>query len=219
MQRLRLFAVLRREILDSKREKERWREKEEMERQGERDAHTEREREWERELAVERQKGRERERDIERDREREKDRAKARYAHWYKSTCFSSTTVQILTQKGCQRSREGENQGRRPKDEEGPGRHSQFCTQFTCFTGTKVQILTQKALQRRPRRGRKSGRRKLRSCAKRRGRGGERETARARYSVYLLYWYKSTNADAEGAEGAGGERRENASARWINISR
>jgi ferric iron reductase protein FhuF len=54
-----------------------------------------------------------------------------------------------------------------------PGRY----TRFTCFTGTQVlallvQILTQT---------------------------GEREaTALWRYSVYLLYWYKSTNTDAEG---------------------
>jgi hypothetical protein len=45
--------------------------------------------------------------------------------------------------------------------------------QFTCFTGTKIHILTQKArvsdLQRPYRR------------------------------VYLLYWYKSTHTDAEGA--------------------
>ena len=39
---------------------------------------------------------------------------------------------------------------------------------FTCFTGTKVQILRQHV-------------------------GGG---AASRYSVYLLYWYKSTNSDA-----------------------
>jgi hypothetical protein len=43
-------------------------------------------------------------------------------------------------------------------------------TQFTGFTGTKVQTLTQKALL---------------GCG--------------RYSVYWLYWYKSTNTDADGA--------------------
>jgi hypothetical protein len=50
-------------------------------------------------------------------------------------------------------------------------------TQFTCFTGTKVQILTQKALVESNFiiRGYKAG------------------------SVYLLYWYNSTNTDAEGA--------------------
>ena len=44
-------------------------------------------------------------------------------------------------------------------------------THFTCFTITKVQILTQE-VPRAPR-------------------------ARLRCSVYLLYWYKSTNADSE----------------------
>ena len=47
-----------------------------------------------------------------------------------------------------------------------------FTTQFTCFTGTKVQILTPE------------------EC----GRG---TVATARYVVYLLYWYKITNTDAE----------------------
>jgi hypothetical protein len=46
-------------------------------------------------------------------------------------------------------------------------------THFACFTGTKAQRLTQKAL-----------------C---------RGHAPLRYSLYLLYWYKSTNTDAEGA--------------------
>jgi hypothetical protein len=45
-------------------------------------------------------------------------------------------------------------------------------TQFTCFTSTKVQMLTQRAVDARGR-------------------------PRRRYSVYLLYWYKSTNADTE----------------------
>jgi hypothetical protein len=51
----------------------------------------------------------------------------------------------------------------------------EICTRFTCFTGTKVQILT--------------------SC------GGGAASARGStgdlYSVYLLYWYKSTNPDTE----------------------
>jgi hypothetical protein len=51
----------------------------------------------------------------------------------------------------------------------------EICTRFTCFTGTKVQILT--------------------SC------GGGAASARGStgdlYSVYLLYWYKSTNTDTE----------------------
>jgi hypothetical protein len=29
--------------------------------------------------------------------------------------------------------------------------------------------------------------------------GGRRRRTRAWYSIYLLYWYKSTNSDAEGA--------------------
>ena len=37
------------------------------------------------------------------------------------------------------------------------------------------------------------------AAAKRRGANG---AIRARYSVYLLFWYKSTNTDAEGANGA-----------------
>ncbi len=44
-------------------------------------------------------------------------------------------------------------------------------SQFACFTSTKVQILTQKALQRH--------------CS--------------RFSICLLYEYKSTNTDAKGA--------------------
>ena len=51
-------------------------------------------------------------------------------------------------------------------------------TQFTCFTGTKAQILTQKALL-------DDYLYALPLCA--------------RYSGFLLYWYKSTNTDAEGA--------------------
>jgi hypothetical protein len=59
-------------------------------------------------------------------------------------------------------------------DAEGPSaHHTCLGTQFTCFTGTKVQIMTQKDLV--------------------------RITHMSRYSVYLLYWYKSTNTDAEGA--------------------
>ena len=44
-------------------------------------------------------------------------------------------------------------------------------TQFTCFTGTKVQILTLGELRRKQ-----------------------------MYSVYQLYWYKSTDTDTGGAE-------------------
>ena len=51
----------------------------------------------------------------------------------------------------------------------------------TCFTGTKVQILTQ-------------------SVVARVGRG-----CYGRCSLYLLYWYKGTNTDAEGAAAAAGE--------------
>ncbi len=51
-------------------------------------------------------------------------------------------------------------------------------TQFTCFTSTQVQIL---------------------SCD---GAALARNALQAlRYSIYLLYWYKSTNTDAEGAAG------------------
>jgi hypothetical protein len=46
-------------------------------------------------------------------------------------------------------------------------------THFTCFTGTKVQILSLFGRQRPP--------------------------GAARYSLYLLYWYKSTNTDAQDA--------------------
>jgi hypothetical protein len=53
-------------------------------------------------------------------------------------------------------------------------------TQFTCFTGTKVQVLTQVYIY-------------IYIYIYIYGRG-TRE--RERYSVYLLYWYKSTGADA-----------------------
>jgi hypothetical protein len=94
--------------------------------------------------------------------------------------------VQILTQKalrtgGARRAAQADTAagGERHRARESGG-ESEGCgggargpgPQFTCFTGTKVQILTQKALQRRERR---------------------------RSSVYLLYWHKSTNTDAEGA--------------------
>jgi hypothetical protein len=46
-------------------------------------------------------------------------------------------------------------------------------SQFTCFTGTEVQVLTQRALVRLI---------------------GDPQ----RLSVYLLYWYRSTIADAAG---------------------
>jgi hypothetical protein len=50
--------------------------------------------------------------------------------------------------------------------------------QITCFTGTKVQILTQTALQ--------------------------EASAPLTVPDYLLYWYKSTNTDADSAAGSVG---------------
>jgi hypothetical protein len=50
-------------------------------------------------------------------------------------------------------------------------------THFTCFTGTKVQILTPEELRAR------------RAVA----------VAAAACSLYLLYWYKNSHADACGA--------------------
>jgi hypothetical protein len=70
-------------------------------------------------------------------------------------TCFTSTKVQILTQKADSKifrtpEREklhyDEEEKREAEElEKSVERHSG--TQFTCFTGTKVQILTQQALQ------------------------------------------------------------------------
>ena len=51
-------------------------------------------------------------------------------------------------------------------------------TRFTCFTGIKVQMLTQKT--------------RVLCC------NGTTRTPTI-YSIYLLYWYKSANADAEDA--------------------
>jgi hypothetical protein len=51
----------------------------------------------------------------------------------------------------------------------------EICTRFTCFTGTPVQILTYYGG----------------GAASARGSTGDL------YSVYLLYWYKSTNPDTE----------------------
>ena len=53
-------------------------------------------------------------------------------------------------------------------------------THFTCFTSTKVQLLTQRALL---------------GCAFPRNVAYVSAMA-GRYSVYLLYWYRSTNTDA-----------------------
>ena len=61
-------------------------------------------------------------------------------------------------------------------------------THFTCVTSTKVQLVTQKALP-----------------------GGAPRAACVQrlipYSVYLVYWYKSTNIDAIGAARGGAARR------------
>jgi hypothetical protein len=68
-------------------------------------------------------------------------------------------------------------------------------THFTGFTSTKVQILTQ---QRRREallamfRGQKGG---AASYTRSRGMPGLGDGVCDRYSLYLLYWYKSTNAD------------------------
>ncbi len=66
-------------------------------------------------------------------------------------------------------------------------------TQFACFTGAKVQILA--------------------LCAAEQLRASSSVTAtRIYYSVYLLYWYKSTNTNAarRGAAARLVERRCNA---------
>jgi hypothetical protein len=60
-------------------------------------------------------------------------------------------------------------------------------TQFTCFTGTKVQILTHKAHVRRC---------LFAHCRARGARGARLEGTQ----FYLLYWYKSTNTDAQGEQ-------------------
>jgi hypothetical protein len=68
-------------------------------------------------------------------------------------------------------------------------------THFTGFTSTKVQILTQ---QRRREallamfRGQKGG---ASSYTRARGMPGLGDGLCDRYSLYLLYWYKSTNTD------------------------
>ena len=68
-------------------------------------------------------------------------------------------------------------------------RGTQF-TCFTCFTGTKVgqRLQLTRSIQRD-------------SCR------------RWRYSIYLLYWYKSTNTDAEGAQAFCEEQRLEAALR------
>ena len=60
-------------------------------------------------------------------------------------------------------------------------------TPFTCFTSTKVQLLTQRALL---------------GCAFPRNVAYVSAMA-GRYSVYLLYWYGSTNTDAACGQSVG----------------
>jgi hypothetical protein len=63
-----------------------------------------------------------------------------------------------------------------------------FYTQFTCFTSTKVQKYKYC----------------LRSTARRRRTQAPASAEHVYiYSVYLLYWYKSTNSDAASERGAG----------------
>ena len=97
---------------------------------------------------------------------------KARYSvyllYWYKST----NKVQIETRLLCELALMAK-QG----------------TQFTCFTGTNVQILTQST---RHSLSGDSGVRTSTPAGRVRGLSSD---GKARYSVYLIYWYKSTNTD------------------------
>jgi hypothetical protein len=46
------------------------------------------------------------------------------------------------------------------------------------------------------------------------GEASSATVASSRYSAYFLYWYKSTNTDAEGAAGGSGLVQKKAGAGW-----
>ena len=65
---------------------------------------------------------------------------------------------------------------------------------FTCFTGTKVQILTQLLTNPDEQKNIAAALQALMAHNKK-----LQESVQVRYSVYFLYWYKSTNTDAAAA--------------------